>query len=257
MILDFRLKKNKRRILHDLSDEASAKLDSYFMIRTSCSRGFTLMEIVVATTIFVLVFSAILSLFNYTLKINRRSEGLRQATQGMRSFVEYLVKEIRNGQVDYYFINGNIPSNSIRSGSPCLTPVGGVGQDTYFDKSNWLGLINNEGKQMCFYYANENGSYVQTVGQNPSVFSGRSKLMIDKTGIIAPEALNPPNFVVDNLMFVVRPQRDPYSYTPSLVKFSPVVSIYLKFIVTLPTGEKTVIYYQTSVSTSNYDIPRE
>ena len=69
----------------------------FFHLNKKNSAGFTLMEIVVATTLFAIVFSSLLGLFNYILKINRKSEALRQASQGARDFVEYLVKEIRNG----------------------------------------------------------------------------------------------------------------------------------------------------------------
>jgi prepilin-type N-terminal cleavage/methylation domain-containing protein len=72
--------------------------------------GFTLMEIVVSTTIFAIVAAAMMSLFNYVLKINRRSEALRQSAQGLRNFVEILAKDIRNGQIDYFVINGTTQS---------------------------------------------------------------------------------------------------------------------------------------------------
>ena len=64
------------------------------------------MEIMVATVIFAIIFSSLLSLFNYVLKINRKTEALRQSAQGARDFVEFLVKEVRNGQIDYYVSNG-------------------------------------------------------------------------------------------------------------------------------------------------------
>src|SRR3989344_4560503 len=63
--------------------------------------GFTLIEVVVATTIFAIVAAAMMALFNFTLKINRRAEALRQATQGIRNFTEYIVKIVRNGRIDY------------------------------------------------------------------------------------------------------------------------------------------------------------
>lgn len=220
--------------------------------------GFTLMEIVVSTTIFVFVFVGLLSLFNYTLKINRRAEALRQATQGMRNFVEFLVKEIRNGQLDYYVINGTSAVSAFSGTSPCRLPVGGVGTPTYANKSNWLGIINTDGVQQCFYYGKADGSYVDTIGNTPITFSsstGGSTLVLEKAGVTGPQILNTPNFSVENLMFVVRPTKDPYTIAGGLVKTAPAVSFFIKFIVTLPTGERVPIFYQTSVATNQYDIP--
>src|SRR6266481_4238311 len=89
--------------------------------RIKNKRGFTLMEIMVASTIFVILSGSLLALFNYVLKINRRSEALRQASQGARSFVEFLVKEVRNGQMDYYITNSSYDS-TISGSSPCQPP---------------------------------------------------------------------------------------------------------------------------------------
>ncbi len=232
-------------------------------------QGFTLMEIVVATTLFVTVFMALLSLFNYTLKINRRTEALRQASQGMRNFIEYLVKEVRNGQIDYFVSGGQTYTSGV---GPCK-PNGYVAGDAvalgqpapYSAQSNWLGIINTDGVQECFYYGDDTQPIPQYVGDG--VFSAPSghnyNLIMEKAGLIAPVAgvqvLNPSNFNVDNLMFVVRPTTDPYSktYTGSYPKIPPVVSIFIKFTTKLPTGEQVPIYYQTSVTTNQYDIPNQ
>ena len=87
--------------------------------------GFTLMEIVVATTIFAVVTVALLSLFNYILKINRRSQALTQAADGMRNFVEFLTKQIQNGQIDYYITTGSTYSHYINDDNtvPCGPPL--------------------------------------------------------------------------------------------------------------------------------------
>lgn len=223
------------------------------------SKGFTLMEIVVATTIFAFVFASLLALFNYTLKINRKAEALRQATQGMRNFIEYLVKEVRNGQLDYYVINGTISVPAFSMTSPCRLPAGGVGSNTYSSKENRLGIINTDGVQECFYYGKLDGTYVDTIGSTPSTFATTTggTLVLQKAGVNGAQILNPPNFNIENLMFVIRPVKDPYTYTGGLSETSPAVSIFIKFTTNLPTGEKVPIYYQTTVSTAQYDIPSE
>jgi len=238
--------------------------------------GFTLMEIMVSTAIFAIVSVALLSLFNYVLKINRNTEALRQASQGARNFVEFLVKEIRNGQIDYYVANGQTYSADI-DGAPC-GPPGAEGDDvtgakTYAFKENKLGIINTESIQECFYLADDQSSpaYAGTGVFSGIAVSGKpvKNLMMMKSGIITAQTLNPPNFYVKKLMFLIRPVCDPYTYGPSATppgpgcadyannypKIQPSVTIFIQFEAILPTGENVPIYYQTSVSSNKYDIP--
>lgn len=216
--------------------------------------GFTLMEIVVATTIFALVSTAMMGLFNYTLKINRRTEALRQATQGIRTFVEGLVKQVRNGQI-YYAIDGLTEAGSISG----VCPAGDLNDKYYEEKENKIRIINTEGEDVCIYLANSSQTYV---GNN--VYSGNNLIMEKNVGgSIIKQALNPVNLSVENLAFFIRPVCNPYEdcdednvYTnndPPLIQ--PMASIFMKIKVQLPTGEQTQIYYQTSVSSNKYDIP--
>jgi len=232
--------------------------------------GFTLMEIMVATVIFAIVAVSLMSLFNYVLKINRRGEVLRQASQDSLNFVEFLVKEIRNGQVDYYVNNGSYTSyiNNDSPQAPCRppgTPGTTVGaQSTYKSASNWLGIINTDNVEECFYFAKADGvSYVDTIGGSPSTFNASAAsnytLALEKAGVNSVQKLNPPNARIEDLMFMVRPQNDPYSTSSSvsLPKIQPVVGIAIKFVVQLPTGEQVPMYYQTAVSENKYDIPNK
>ncbi len=225
-------------------------------------KGFTLMEIVVATTIFAVVVSSLLALFNYTLKINRKSEALRQAAQGMRNFVEFLVKEVRNGQIDYY-VNNSLPTASL---GPCGASVV-VGQRSYETQDNRLGIINTDNIQECFYFGDNDGNYVG----NSSIFDAPQNsnytLVMEKAGIASPQVLNPANFRIEKLMFLIRPLCDPFTstcdwppgaYPPGAYpKTQPFVTILMKFVAKLPTGEEVPISYQTSVSSQKYDIPKE
>jgi prepilin-type N-terminal cleavage/methylation domain-containing protein len=238
-------------------------------------KGFTLMEIMVATVIFAFLMVSLMGLFNYVLKINRRGEALRQAAQDSQNFVEFLVKEIRNGQVDYFvnsgaytsYINADIPQAPCRPPGIPGTSVGS--QPTYkpvsggLAISNWLGIINTDNVEECFYFASSTGAYVDTIGSSPSTFtapaSSNAALYMEKDGVTTVQKLNPPNSRIEDLAFVVRPQNDPYSSSTgfSLPKIQPVVKIIIKFVVQLPTGEQVPMYYQTSVSENKYDIPNQ
>ncbi len=231
------------------------------------SPGFTLMEILVATTVFAFTVVALTSLLNYTLKINRRAEALRQATQGMRNFAEFLVKEIRNGQIDYSVSNGLVKSPIGVCPSPYPRVVGGItvnnvggaynnGVPIYgkigpnYNVDNSLGIITPEGDRECIYYADNTGALVTGL-------SNGSQIWVKKNTSPA-ESINPPNFKVNYLAFYVRPLDDPYTNYPSPPpKTQPLVSFEIKFTVALPTGEQVPLYYQTSVSSDKYDIPNQ
>lgn len=226
--------------------------------KLKASRGFTLMEIVVATTIFAFVVVALTTLFNYTLRMNRRSEAIRQASQGMRDFIETIVKEVRNGQVDFGVVNGQ---TVVSSGlTQCdIRPFGSTynaatnGKYSYRAIDNRLGIIDVDGNRKCFYLGDAAGNWVGSATNN-----GKT-LVMEKTGGVH-QVVNPPNYEVQYLSFFVRPTCDPYTvtcedYSTKAPKYQPVVAIAAKFVARLPTGEQVSIYYQTSVSSDKYDIP--
>lgn len=236
--------------------------------RLKASAGFTLMEIVVATTIFAVVSAALMSLFNYTLKINRRSEALRQATQGMRSFAEFLTKEVRNGSIYYGIVDGRSDTNPINSW--CKDQ--GVGNRTYDPKDNRLIIKNVNGDVECIYLGYGSpaasghglmdyvgaGVFTNNTNQADSSYNPNPVLVLQKRGS-SEEVLNPSNYRIENLMFLIRPTCDPYSncsdYANATPKIQPSVTVFIKFVAQLPTGEQVPIYYQTSVSTGDYNVP--
>lgn len=222
-----------------------------FGVALRSRQGFTLMEIMVSTSIFAVVALAMLSLFNSTLKINRKSEALRQATQGVRNFTEFLIKTIRNGQVDYAVDSANfLVKNPV---APCPKPdpiVGNPhnGTDTYNSKESRLGIITPEGERWCLFLGDSNGNWVA------NGFSGQTLVLKTESGLT--QILNPPYYKVESLMFVIRPLEDPYyKSTGGLIRTQPAVSLFMKVVAQLPSGDTFPIYYQTSVSSDKYDIP--
>ncbi len=228
--------------------------------------GFTIIEILVATTLFAFTAVALTTLFNYTLKINRKAEALRQATQSTRDVVELMAKEIRNGQIDYGVLNGQtietqngqcpIPFTSNFGVNPIAPPqdvsiMDGVAS-SYSLPDNRLGVLDVSGDRWCFYLGDASGNYI---GQG--VNSGKTAVVV-KNGT-SPQVINPPNQTLTYLAFIIQPICDPYilhcaDYGDSPAKQQPVVTILATFSVTLPTGEKVSIPYQTTVSTDRYDV---
>ena len=188
----------------------------------SIQAGFTLVEIIVATGIFIAALSAILVLFNYTLKINREVQTVRQVSQGTRNFTEIIAREIRNGTISY-------PS----SGANCL------GTNYQQNNNQTLALTTATGDLICFYLNAANG-----------------QLMMQKiTGLsTTEEAINPVNFTVnpDSFRFVVRPTSNPKEVP--YPEIQPMVSIIGEFQVDIG-NETMTIPYQTTISSDSYDIP--
>ncbi len=273
LLINFGPKKLEiKRIVYDTARRAKDPRSDQRSISAliSAEKAFTLIEIMVAAIIFAIFISSTLALFNYVLKINRRSEALRQASQGMRNFTEFLVKEIRNGQIDYYVTNGQTYSNYINgdSGSPCgpqRTPGDSVGvgdRPTYKAQENKLGIITTDNLQECFYYTDQSGSnyvgdsiFTAPAGQNFKLAIIKTGVTNPATGRNQPQILTPENMRVDNLMFLIRPVKDPYTPVGGYSKAQPSVTLIVKFVVSLPTGEQVPIYYQTTISSNKYDIP--
>ncbi|HMR55387.1 MAG TPA: hypothetical protein PKD34_02235 [Candidatus Doudnabacteria bacterium] len=185
--------------------------------------GFTLMEIIVATAIFVTVVSSILALFNYVLKINRQVQAVRQVTQGTRNFTEVLSREIRNGRIDY----------SQPNGTPCAA------SNYELEKSQSLSIENYTGEITCLY-----------LDENGLMFLTRST----PDGTSEPQVVNPPNFSInpDTFRFIVRPDESPLVNNQGV---QPFVTILAEFEVYKGLPDEQVIPYQTTISSDVYDIP--
>lgn len=242
-------------------------LNSKFKILNTES-GFTLAEVVVSVAIFAVVLTGILVLLDYTLKINRRTEALRQSSQAVRNLVDFLAKEIRDGRVDYSVDNGesyNANACPTRGAVFDTTPTsGGLFPSTgprlnSFGKATgsagqsdvMLPLINLKDERECFFLANTNGAPI--VAGTQLYFSKRLR-----NGTRLPdERLNPTNMAIDYLRFYIRPLCDPYSSscTGGLPKTMPTVTIVMRARLTLNTGEQVIIPYQTTISTDDYSIP--
>lgn len=197
------------------------------MVHRDKQSGFTLMEILVATTIFAGTVLLMLGLFTQALQINRRVQGLRQVAQGTRNFTEALTREIRNGRVAY--AGGDLSCSA----------------DYEADDNQSLLITTQSAETLCF-------RLMQT-GNN-----GELRVSKKKNVSIIEESINPPGFNIKpgTFRFIVRPTRNPDTGSVPYNGIQPSVTILAEFEVRVNPNEPPVtLPYQTTISTDVYDIP--
>ena len=64
-------------------------------------RGFTVIESIVAVSVFALTVTSVIGSFIAIIRIDEKSRGIRVVAQNVRFVSEYLTREIRNGYVRY------------------------------------------------------------------------------------------------------------------------------------------------------------
>jgi type II secretory pathway pseudopilin PulG len=185
--------------------------------------GFTLIEAVVASALFAFTVSSILGVYLSTIKINRRTDVIRTASENARFITEYLSREIKNGQMDY---NGPVTS-------PC-TAIPAA-------SSNSLAIINIDGDQICFYLGDDLAN-ISSAGRN---------LWVEKNNLPAYK-INSGNVQVLNLIFYSNPAFNPYTSGSTI---QPRVTFTANIKSTSGTQDNIVIPIENSVTIPAYDVP--
>ena len=98
--------------------------DSRFQIPDS---GFTLIEALVATTVFAFVVSSIIGVYISVLQLDRKTRAQTSVSQNARFIMEFLAKEIRNGSIDYSGLNSCV------NGSTKLCLINQAGEAEYME----------------------------------------------------------------------------------------------------------------------------
>ncbi len=182
-------------------------------------KGFTLIEAIVAAAIFAIAVVSIVDVYVSTIRLNRKTDSQRKASENARYITEYLSKEIRNGQIDYYG----------PTVSPCST--------TFSASSRFLGLVNTDSVHICFYQGDNNG-LVSAGGTNIWMYRGNA----------GPYKINSNDVTVTNLTFYASPTSNPY-ITQSAIQ--PRVTI--AGTVSATQGGATA-NLQTTITIPSYDI---
>lgn len=183
--------------------------------------GFTLIEAIVATFLFATVVTSILSVYMSTIKVNRKTNVIRSASENARFIEESMSKEIQNGQIDYY--------NPV---SPCST--------TLTSPSTTLGIVNVNGDHLCFYLG-DNSGFSSSSGTN---------LWLIKNNLSAVR-VNSSNVSVTNLNFYISPTFNPYTAGSH---YQPRVTIVANITSSSGSQDSVTIPIQTTISIPVYDI---
>ncbi|MHB8871447.1 MAG: PilW family protein [Candidatus Doudnabacteria bacterium] len=185
-------------------------------------KGFTLIEAIVATALFAVTVSSIMGVYLSTLKINRRTDVIRSASENARYITGFITKEVRNGQIDYY--------------GPWNAPCSG----TISSSASSLSLVNTDNEHLCFYLGD---------GAGFSSSSGTNLWLIKNN--LAAVKVNSNNVSINNLVFYVSPTYNPYSTGSNA---QPRVTIMGNVTATSGSQDTITIPIQATVSIPSYDI---
>lgn len=161
--------------------------------------GFTLIEMIIALSIFVLIVLIVASIFVTINNSQRRVVNSQKLQDDIRYTMEAISQEIRLGKVNYYFyshpsdVYGYSSSGPIDLHPSASTPV------------SVLALVNQSGQRVFFNYDTVNNSifYCKEISLNDcSILDKWQPITSADTKII-------------NLQFVISPSADPFTETES------------------------------------------
>jgi prepilin-type N-terminal cleavage/methylation domain-containing protein len=202
-------------------------------------KGFTLIEAIVATSIFAFTVSSIIGVYIAVLRLDTRTRAQRAIANDARFIMDFLAKEIRNGRLDYA---------SFPDFYTCKADCGSAewASDIY--------LINQEGVSERIYY------WDTTVGElepklNCSPAPNQCDLLLNRSGNIT--RLNSPNVRVTTLKFIPTPWGDPYEAHPpryGLREFNiqPYVTVIIELTANINSRDQVKINVESTFSTQYY-----
>jgi prepilin-type N-terminal cleavage/methylation domain-containing protein len=81
------------------------------MIIKKTKNGFTLIEILIASAIFVSIISIVLAVLGFSVNLQSRNSAIREASQTARFIIEAISRDVR--LADSYYIDSNYPKVTI------------------------------------------------------------------------------------------------------------------------------------------------
>ncbi|MBX4205128.1 MAG: prepilin-type N-terminal cleavage/methylation domain-containing protein [Candidatus Doudnabacteria bacterium] len=189
----------------------------------SKENGFTLIEIVVAATLFAFVVTSLLGVYLSTLRLDSRTRAQRAVSDNARFIMEFMAKEVRNGHIDY-------------TSSGCGSVLTSVTD---------LCLIN-QGNEAEHIYAETPSALGTPAGTNLVLAKGASSSNLNSSAVR-----------ITKLKFLVTPAHDPLlsSSQASGYNEQPHVTVILE-LTALSTKDPVKLSLQSTFS-QNYYPPRQ
>ncbi len=194
------------------------------MRKLSKQKGFTLIEAVVATGLFAITLSSVIGVYLATIKINRRTDLIRTASENARYITEYMSKEIKNGQIAY---SGVVSS-------PCTSALFLTGD------SPVLPIVNVDGDRLCFYIGSSSG---QVSSSGPDLWVIKNNMQ--------PIKINSSNVKITRMSFYVNPATDPYVAGSTI---QPRVTLIGLVQAISGSQDNVTMPVQTSITLPTYDV---
>lgn len=195
------------------------------------SSGFTLMEMLVALTIFSTLVVAATGIFLLASRTQRKVFDLESMQASARYTMEAMVREIRTGTLDL--------DHYAARDLPIATP------------DAELALIDSEGERIRFFESGENhGGYCMNDDSRPC--------LLVTVGGGPPAPISPKGIKVRSVSFYISPEVDPFGFDPAsgsyLSDIQPSVTILLAFeSSSRKIDERTYTHLQTTATSRRYE----
>lgn len=189
--------------------------------RICLSRGFTLMEMLVALSLFSVVVTITTNIFFSFQQASRKTENLEVVTAGARLIMERIVREVREGTIDYAWYADHQPALNLTQ------------------SQNSLSILNREGKMILFAFDSTGHTLQLQVGTDT-------------------ENLSSSKLAVRDLSFKISPTKDPFVFDTDSGKYfenaQPRVTVLLSLDNNLPANHANYVHYdlQTTISSRVY-----
>ncbi|MBU0625856.1 prepilin-type N-terminal cleavage/methylation domain-containing protein [Patescibacteria group bacterium] len=193
-------------------------------------RGFSLMEMLVAVTIFSMLIVTATNIFLLASRSQRKVFDMESMQAGARFTLEAMTREIRTGLIDYdYYADRDLALQ---------TP------------EKVLALVDSEEMLLKFYESDESNE------DNCPDEASRPCLLIE-VGDYEPFSLSPKGSKVQSVDFFISPEQDPFSFDPAISGYAADVQPSVTILLALESvgrrfDERSFLSLQTTVASRKY-----
>jgi len=219
------------------------------MKKTKTQKGFTLIEVLVAITIFMIFITSVSSAYLDIARSQREANAVRAVYSEMRYVFDLIGSEVRSKTVDYG-CPGSIGGQTATSAG-CLE-LNGV------SKSNYIALVDNQGTERTVFLVEDDLQdekkklYYYKEQKDPETFVWNRAEGFEKG--YAEIVLK--NIEINNFVFEASPLVDPFDPNNigcGAIQFQPAVSIYTTIRSANEQAGNFELDLQTTISSRVYD----